>query len=271
MASKTALYAFAADGEVYPCQNPNNTALCQALLDKSETYPDEARDKYRRRAYRDAAETVTVLSQDIPAVCKTLDTTRISAEVCRYFGDRTTQFILDFCHKTPEPAPAAPSLYQKMYQLGPEVNPTCAHKDNQPVWQALIEKAASYPPEKKYNARAYLLAASDVLDLDYSLAEIDWVGRFDPLEDKMTYFGPKTYQFIKDFFINKSDAGAVKCLQNLRVYQAIKKAIFITPTCRGPLAATIADLTYPLTKENVAAVLQYFSPFIRGGVAAILP
>ncbi len=39
---------------------------------------------------------------------------------------------------------------------------TCYVPQNQPLYQALLEKAASYPPEKHYNAKAYTDAAHQI-------------------------------------------------------------------------------------------------------------
>ncbi len=177
MASKTALYAFAADGEVYPCQNPANTAVCQALLDKSQTYSTckVNGDYYRRKTYRDAAETVTILTHSIPAAVASDDKWRIYDEVCKYFGPRTTQFINNYCDDHPQGAPGGPSIYQQMHSPpAGSCEPKCVNADNQPIWDALIKKANSYPPEKKYNKQAVLKAASKVLDIDYSIPSLQF-------------------------------------------------------------------------------------------------
>ena len=121
MASRTPLYAFAADGEVYPCQNPKNTALCQALLDKSETYGHTGRDYYKRQNYRLAAEDVTVLLHSLPNT-NFADYTEIVDKISGYFGPHTTEFIINWCKKNPPvgptapTAPTAPSIYQQMHQ-----------------------------------------------------------------------------------------------------------------------------------------------------------
>jgi DNA polymerase/3'-5' exonuclease PolX len=262
--SSSKLYAFAADGEVYPCQNPANTLVCQALLDKSETYPDSGTDHYRRKNYREAAETLTVLGQNIPAVCASGDTTRITDEVCRFFGDRTAQFILDFCHENPAPAAKRASIHQQMHDA-----PKCTHKDNQPLYDALVKKAASYPPEKKYNKQAYLSAAAAVLDLDYSLPALEWNDIFSyySVASKIPYTGPKTFKFIKDFYTTERP---VRCAANQRIYETIKDATYLTTACRENLALSIACLAQTLTKETVATALPNHFPMIWAVVAAAL-
>ena len=113
------LYAFAADGEVFPCQNPYNTALCQALLDKSETYVAEDKDLYRRKNYRDAAENVSILLYSLP---HTPFEDWPKRRLWRFFGPRTTEFILDFCKKNPATAPTAGSIYEQLMfgSVGPQ-------------------------------------------------------------------------------------------------------------------------------------------------------
>ncbi len=157
---KPTLYAFAVDGEVYPCQNPVNTALCQALLDKSETYGHTGRDYYKRQNYIEAAETVTVLGHSLAAV-NLADSTEVVDKISGYFGPHTTQFVIDFCKKNP-PVQRGPTIAQIMHQGRPVTPPkrNCAHPDNEPVYAAVMARARSYPPEKKYNRQAYLNAAA---------------------------------------------------------------------------------------------------------------
>ena len=157
---KPTLYAFAADGEVYPCQNPANTALCQALLDKSETYGHTGRDYYKRQNYIEAAETITVLGHSLAAV-NLADSTEVANKISGYFGPHTAEFIIDFCKKNP-PVAQGPSIAQIMHQGRPTTPPKikCACADNQPVYEELMAHARSYPPEKKYNREAYLNAAA---------------------------------------------------------------------------------------------------------------
>ena len=53
---------------------------------------------------------------------------------------------------------------------------SCCNPKNQPIYQALIEKAASYPPEKTYKAKAYKKAAESIrtceLDLNSRFSEV---------------------------------------------------------------------------------------------------
>jgi hypothetical protein len=183
--SSTPLYAFRSNGEVYACQNPRNVPLCQALLDKSETYGHTGRDYYKRQNYIEAAETVTVLSHTLAAVNLT-DSTEVVDKISGYFGPRTTEFIIDFCKKNP-PTAFRPSIHQQLRT--PKLN--CAHPDNEPVYKKVMDRAAAYTPEKKYQREAYLNAAASLAALKVSLRE-NFYNAF------QVDSGPKTQNFILD-------------------------------------------------------------------------
>jgi hypothetical protein len=134
-----ALYAFSADGEVYPCQNPKNTALCQALLDKSQTYSAEGRDVYRRAAYVDAAETVTVLGHALSGT-DFADSTAVVDNITAYFGPRVGAFVLEWCKKNLPPPPPT-TIYQIMH--APRRSPRLAEKGG----SAASEPTVITPPK----------------------------------------------------------------------------------------------------------------------------
>ncbi len=184
------LYAFAADGEVYPCQNPKNTPLCQALLDKSETYGHTGRDYYKRQNYIEAAETVTVLGHTLAAV-NFADSTEVVDKISGYFGPRVGAFVLEWCKENPPCPPSAPSIAQIMrHHHTPKLK--CAHADNEPVYAAVMARARSYPPEKKYNRQAYLNAAAALAAHSTSLK----VKPHSAWEINGT--GPSTMRFIRN-------------------------------------------------------------------------
>jgi len=76
-------------------------------------------------------------------------------------------------------------------------NNTCAVPANQPIYQALLEKAASYPADKLYQAKAYRKAAQTVAAFNRDLYK---GGEFDPWE--LPYIGPKIESFINDVIDN---------------------------------------------------------------------
>jgi hypothetical protein len=132
-----------------------------------------------------------------------------------------------------------------------------------------MKKAASYPPEKKYSAQAYKTAASEVLALDYSLAALDWndIFSFYSVPSKVPYTGPKTFQFIKDFY---TTGRPVRCTANKAIYYTVQDAGFLTVACREALMGTIASLHTPLTKETVPTALQYYHSMIQAAIVSRL-
>lgn len=74
---------------------------------------------------------------------------------------------------------------------------SCVVSNNQPLYQALIDKATSYPPDKPYQAMAYRKAAESIAASDrnlYSNGYIDF--------EKIPYIGYKIKSFINEFLDN---------------------------------------------------------------------
>ena len=77
---------------------------------------------------------------------------------------------------------------------------TCVNPVNQPIYQALLDKASSYPADKGYQAKAYQKVAESVLNHTWDINEIarqnHWwkgQGRYIPGN------GDSTREFITDF------------------------------------------------------------------------
>lgn len=68
---------------------------------------------------------------------------------------------------------------------------TCYESVNQPIYQALLDKAASYPPDKSYQAKAYKTAAESVRTWNYNL--------YQDLLLSVPGVGYSIENFIKDF------------------------------------------------------------------------
>jgi hypothetical protein len=143
----TSKYAFGPSGEEYRCAVPANTPICQALLNKAAAYPPEK--KYNRDATLQAARRVEALRFSIPAL--------------NWVGQWTPRELKeDFSY----------GMIRHMRDLVENPPPVkCRHADNQPIYQALVEKAASYPPEKKWQGVAYATAAAAVAAMTESLKE----------------------------------------------------------------------------------------------------
>jgi hypothetical protein len=143
-------YAFSSNGQPFCCANPNNTAVCQALLNKAAAYPPEK--EYNRAATMLAAKRVSELTESLSSFTWTGPRGGQNPPPCReLFGLSIRRFIRDFL-KNPRAAAVV-----------------CAHPDNQPVYQALIDKSNSYLPEKMWNARAYARAAAELAACTTSL------------------------------------------------------------------------------------------------------
>lgn len=74
---------------------------------------------------------------------------------------------------------------------------SCVVPANQPIYQALVDKAASYPADKPYQAKAYKNAAETVLSHNKNLYT-EYVNNRRP-RPLPANFGPKTEDFICDF------------------------------------------------------------------------
>jgi len=76
---------------------------------------------------------------------------------------------------------------------------TCVISKNQPIYQALLDKAATYPADKPYQAKAYRTAAESVLSYDKNLYEA-YTGQ---LPCPSIYgIGDKIEEFICEFVKN---------------------------------------------------------------------
>lgn len=77
------------------------------------------------------------------------------------------------------------------YDCDNEPDAPCEHEDNEPLFQALMDKVGSYHPEEEsYQAEAYVRAAQKVADLTVSVFSLT-----DQQQQRLGV-GPKTNQFI---------------------------------------------------------------------------
>jgi hypothetical protein len=186
------------------CTIPANQPIYQALLNKATSYPA---DQWRAAAYRAAAETVRKYEANIYE-----EFAKYNEFACctPTIGKSTEQFIRDFIKASPAPAAATVPL------------PKCTVPANEPTYQALLDKAASYPAEKVYQARAYRQAAEKLrthtMDLfgieDRTCELIDYLG---------AYWGPHVAEFIENFIVANKPSRP-KCLwapANEPIYKAL--------------------------------------------------
>lgn len=93
---------------------------------------------------------------------------------------------------------------------------SCTVSANQPIYQALLDKAASYPADKPYQAKAYKKAAESVLITNINI--YDGV-----IFDTIPSIGEKIWNFIDDFVANNPLkptepvlTGAAKAMEDAR-------------------------------------------------------
>jgi hypothetical protein len=143
----TSKYAFSPNGEEFRCAHPDNTPICQALLNKAAAYPPEK--KYNRDATMRAAQKCSELTYSLSSLTW-------GHWAWSYPPMARTQFGANICH-----------FIQSVVENPPPVK--CHNADNQPIYQALVEKAASYPPAEKWAAQAYATAAAGLAAAPESL------------------------------------------------------------------------------------------------------
>jgi hypothetical protein len=149
--TSSTISAVDAQGCEYSCRVPENTPICQALLNKADSYPPEK--KYNARAYMNAAEAVAAARYSLPAA--------------GHLGGA--------CSCTGEFTPAPLKFIREFFKNGGKLQ--CAHPDNQPIYEALLAKAAAYPPEKKYQIAACMNGAM-VLAATTTSLKVDRYGAF---------------------------------------------------------------------------------------------
>lgn len=90
---------------------------------------------------------------------------------------------------------------------------SCVNSKNQLIYQALLDKAASYPIYKPYQAKAYKAAAEVVKNLEHSLYES---------HNGLGGLGDKTHDFIISTVVaTRSKLGKCLVTANQPVYDAL--------------------------------------------------
>jgi hypothetical protein len=136
--SKPFHYAFKMSSSTI-CINSANQFICNALLKKSATYPPT--EPWKVKAYRKAAESVATITYDIYQVYN--EGGYFDCERIPHIGDSIENFMCNL-----------------MEYAHPLLN--CTIPQNEPIYDALVEKAASYPPTEPWKAKAYRKAAESV-------------------------------------------------------------------------------------------------------------
>ena len=238
------------------CTIPANQPIYQALFDKAASYP--ADKVYQARAYRAAAETVRLYGVNIYE-----EYAKYNGFVCApmTIGQGIEKFIYDFI-KAESAKPAVPVT-------------KCTVPANEPIYKALLDKAAAYPADKKYQARAYRAAAEklrthtmDLFGIEARTCElIDYLGAF---------WGPHVAEFIEKFIASQPSALLKpKCLwapANEPIYKLLlEKAAEATAagktwsakawtTSAEKMSAATIDLVAKYGTDEYYKVLDNFGP-----------
>ncbi len=165
------------------CVVPTNLPIYNALLAKAASYP--ADKPYQAKAYKNAAAGIAATKIDIYSVVKNhINSWEIKwdLESILYLGPSTMSFIIDYAKNNPLPPPTGSfvsgPLPQRQIALGGPITPSCIVPANQPIYQALLEKAATYPPDKVYQANAYRKAAEKILNSNINIYDVQKDSRF---------------------------------------------------------------------------------------------
>jgi hypothetical protein len=177
------------------CANPKNQMLYQALLNKAASYP--ASQPYKAKAYKKAAESISNCPFDLQ--------TKEHPEDIFFIGPSIAKYIKDFnnhaCPTCPLAEVPKPPIIQRQVACGsPVVMPQCKVPANQPIYEALLAKAASYPADQPYQAKAYKKVAESVLTHTWDINEIARKGTWWQGEGQhVPGIGGSTLCFISDF------------------------------------------------------------------------
>ena len=149
---------------------------------------------------------------------------------------------------------------------------TCVNPTNQPIYNALMTEADSYPADKPYQARAYRRAAEGVRTWNYDL--------YKDYDYAVPGVGKRIGEFIEDF---------IKMFPNTESYLALSNTESTTPTSmweqlkemimpdlyttekprRSARIAAKAPVAKPITKPNIYTSVEKYFPEERKASTAV--
>jgi hypothetical protein len=164
------------------CVIAANQPIYDALLTKAASYPPT--EPWKARAYRKAAESVATYENNIYVEYKESN----GCYGIPYIGDSIEAFICNFIETTKQPNIPTPLR--------------CTVPENQPICDALLTKAASYPPSEPWKARAYRKAAESIAADLFNLYN-DWENyNGSPIR----HIGDRIDEFICNFIESSKNA-----------------------------------------------------------------
>jgi hypothetical protein len=222
------------------CTIPANQPIYEALLTKAKSYPPS--EVFRRRAYQTAA--TRLLAHDVDLFGIENRTYELDDHLDQYWGPRTAAFILNFIKENPPVADAKVA---------------CAVPANEPIYKALLEKAASYPADKPYQAKAYKKAAETVMSYEKNI--YDEYSRYNVFYDYPGNIGPRIEEFIRKF-IKENPSTATP---DGREDEEMKHPDCFTPSNNGLYVALLKR-----AKERESAGNKYSAKYYRDAAAKVL-
>jgi hypothetical protein len=197
------------------CKHNCNQPIYLALLHKTNTF--SADEDYHADIFRMAAETIAEWDYNL------YDHNNPAPP---YLGPRINKFIQD-CINQPITLGFSAIVNEPLSFTVPE---------NKPIYKALMDKAASYPPDKPYQAKAYRTAAESIRNYGINLYDCDETLHIDGVGDKIA-------DFISNFIRNST-------------YKAQSYPL-LTRIIQGNLVVPQVPLTpeevYELIQQNEAA------------------
>jgi hypothetical protein len=146
-----------------------------------------------------------------------------------------------------------------VFSKPPSKMSSCTVPTNQPIYQALIDKADSYPADKAYQAKAYQKAAESVATWNYNLYN-DYI-------PSVPGVGDSIHKFIKDFIQNNPAPKPNGMWEQLKemvtpeLYTAEnpRRSARIASKMPATKPPVIKPVTKPVTKPIVTpSVVKYF-------------
>ncbi len=235
------------------CRVPANQMIYQALLNKAASYTDQP---YKAKAYKKAAESVAAWLYDLR---------NDYVDAVPNVGPSISKFIEDFINH-----PCSISFCSTCQLAEVPSVPQCKVPANQPIYEALLAKAASYPAEKPYQAKAYKKIAESVLNHTWDINEIAkkgtwWQGQGQYIPG----IGEGTRQFINDFIAGRqpvapaTPTAAPKPLTPREVVETVKQNVQARATGGGVSSAQMSSFVRQnaLSRQRAAPETKGSGPF----------
>jgi hypothetical protein len=220
------------------CTIPANQPIYEALQAKAKSYPSA--EVFRRQAYQNAAMRLLTHGVDLFGIENSAY--ELADHLDRGWGPRTAAFIENFIKENPPVAKVA-----------------CAVPANEAIYKALLEKAASYPADKPYQAKAYKKAAETVMSYEKNI--YDEYSRYNVFYDYPGNIGPRIEEFIRKF-IKENPSTATP---DGREDEEMKHPDCFTPSNNGLYVALLKR-----AREREEAGNKYAAKHYRNAAAKVL-